>query len=180
VVQNSVDANAREIVLKVEDVNGTLRVYLADNGDGMDATTLARAQDPFFTDGRKHPGRRIGLGIPFLRQMVDATGGSFSIESETGRGTELIVTTPSDHIDLPPVGDLATVFQQAICFFGEFEMRIERRRDGRGYRLSRNELSEALGDLDTAGSQALLREYISAQEESLHTTEAHDGKDDVG
>jgi hypothetical protein len=172
VIQNSVEASASRIVLQFEDSNGEMRIKIEDNGSGMDAETLKRAQDPFYTDGIKHPGRTVGLGIPFLRQMVDATGGTFLIESAPGVGTELEIRVPRDHIDLPPAGDLPTVFQQALCFAGEYEMVIQRRYGDRQYELTRSDLIDALGEIDTVGSQTLLWEYLAAQEESLTDTEA--------
>jgi hypothetical protein len=155
----------------VEESLSEMRITLADDGKGMDEATVRRAMDPFYSDGVKHPGRRVGLGIPFLRQMVDATGGTFRLESSPGQGTRLEIAVPRDHIDLPPAGDLPTAFQQALCFAGDFEMSIEHRRDDGAYRLLRSELRDALGELDTVGSQVLLREYIAAQEASLIDTE---------
>lgn len=148
-----------------------MRITLEDDGKGMDEATVRRAIDPFYTDGVKHPGRRVGLGLPFLRQMVEATGGSFALESTPGRGTRLEIAVPRGHIDIPPEGDLPTTFQQSLCFAGDFDMRIEHRRENGGYRLLRSELRDALGELDTVGSQVLLREYIAAQEASLTDTE---------
>lgn len=171
-VQNSVEAEASRIVIQLAETDGRMHIEVADNGNGMDAETLSRAQDPFFTDGIKHPRRAVGLGIPFLRQMVDATGGTFSLESSPGIGTELKIVVPGDHLDLPPTGDLPTVLQQALCFAGDYEMVITRRCGDQRYELTRSELIEALGEIDTVGSQTLLWEYLAAQEESLTNTEA--------
>ena len=171
VVQNSVEASATRIVVQLAEIDGEMRITVADNGTGMDAETLRRAQDPFFTDGAKHPRRPVGLGIPFLRQMVDATGGTFSLESAPGVGTELALSVPGDHLDLPPNGDLPTVFQQALCFSGDYEMVIQRRRGDARYEVTRSELIDALGEIDTVGSQTLMWEYLAAQEESLSDTE---------
>ncbi len=166
------EARSSTIRLYLEETGDRLTVRLEDNGVGMDAETVRRAQDPFYTDGVKHPGRAVGLGIPFLRQLADATGGRFSLESAPGVGTTVELVVPREHLDLPPTGDLPTVLQQALCYAGDYEMVIQRRRDTAGYQVSRRELVEVLGDLETVGSQALLREYIAAQEESLDDTEA--------
>lgn len=172
VVQNAVEARSSQIDLLIAEEDDHLRIAVADNGSGMDQATLDRVQDPFFTDGTKHPGRSVGLGIPFLRQLVDATGGRFHLWSEPGAGTRLEVELPRDHIDLPPTGDLPTVFQQALCFFGDYNMTIRRSVDGTTYQVDRHELAEALGELETVGSQSLLRDYIADQEASLTDTEA--------
>lgn len=170
-IQNSVEAEATRIAVHLAETNGEMRITVADNGTGMDAETLERAQDPFYTDGVKHPRRAVGLGIPFLRQMVDATGGTFSLESSPGVGTELSLAVPGDHVDLPPLGELPTVFQQALCYSGDYEMVIQRRYGDAHYELTRSELIDALGEIDTVGSQTLLWEYLAAQEESLRDME---------
>ncbi|MDA3951926.1 MAG: ATP-binding protein [Spirochaeta sp.] len=166
-VQNSIEADAGTIDLQIDEGDGAVRVVLQDDGCGMDEDTLARALDPFFTDGAKHPGRAVGLGLPFLRQMVESIDGSFDIASNRGVGTRIEFVLPTEHIDAPPVGSLSGVLQQLFCFTGEYELNVVRNRDGDGYELQRSALRDALGELDTAGSQSLLAEYISSQEESL-------------
>lgn len=133
----------------------------------MDETTLRRALDPFYTDGVKHPNRSVGLGLPFLRQMIDSIGGDFSIESELGRGTRIVFGFATTHVDAPPVGSIPAVLRHVLCFPGRYELEINRRRGDLGYELRRSELIDALGELDTVGSQTLLEEYIDAQEESI-------------
>jgi hypothetical protein len=147
----------------------TTAVVLKDNGKGMDRTTLNRALDPFYTDGVKHPGRRVGLGLPFLRHMVESVGGSFNLESVPGEGTVVKFSFPSDHLDAPPSDGMAEVLQRLFCFDGDYELNVVRRRMDAGYTLHRSELRDVLGDLDTVGSQSLLAEFIGSQEESLES-----------
>jgi len=166
-VQNSVEASASQITLTLTEADGTIAVTLDDNGRGMDGETLRRALDPFYTDGVKHPGRAVGLGLPFLRQMLESIGGAFEITSTPGEGTRLEFSVPVEHIDAPPTGDLAGTFQRVLCFNGAYEMTVSRTRGTREYTIRRGELREALGELDTAGSQELLEDYIRSQEADL-------------
>ena len=54
--QNSVRAGARRIALDVTlDSRGMLTMQIWDDGAGMDAETLARAESPFETDVYKRP-----------------------------------------------------------------------------------------------------------------------------
>ena len=87
IVQNSIEAGSTVIRLAIDEDEDTIRFSVTDDGKGMDAVVLKKACDPFYTDGEKHSRRRVGLGIPFLIQAADAVGGSFTIESEPGRGT---------------------------------------------------------------------------------------------
>jgi hypothetical protein len=167
-VQNSVEAGADHIILKVSADDGVLEIVVDDNGKGMDEQTLGRVKDPFFTDGVKHAKRKVGLGIPFLVQALDQVDGTFELESEPGKGTHLRCSFPLDHVDTPQLGDLPGFFLLALSFDGDYELKIQRHDRQRGveYELSRSELVEALGGLHDAASMLLLRSFLESQEES--------------
>jgi hypothetical protein len=141
---------------------------IEDNGKGMDAGTLARVSDPFFTDGKKHAKRRVGLGIPFLVQALEQVDGKLELESTPGVGTSLRFGFPLDHVDTPQLGDLSGFFLSALCFDGDYELVIQRRDGYRGveYELTRSGLIEAVGDLHHASSLLLVRRFLESQEES--------------
>jgi len=165
-VQNSIEAAANRIQLSIIEEDGQLRLTIEDNGKGMDETTLQRVQDPFFTDGIKHRRRKVGLGIPFVVQAVEQTGGDFTLSSQTGKGTILSFTFPAGHLDTPPLGDLPGLFLSAFCFDGDYELIIRRRNQERelDYSLSRSELHAVLGDFTDAGALVLARQYLESQE----------------
>ncbi len=166
IAQNAVEAGASRLKVVVgEDAGGT-SVLVEDNGRGMSDEERKRALDPFYTDGTKHTKRRVGLGLPFLAQAAQATGGLFAIESEKGKGSRVSFRFPSDNVDTPPMGDMAALFLSVLCLPGDHELVVERRKkDGGEYRLVRSELSWAVGGLELVSSLALLREYLVSQEE---------------
>lgn len=67
-------------------------VAVRDTGCGMPEADMQKAFEPFFTT--KAVGKGTGLGLFLSRETVLAHGGSLSLESETGRGTTVIVTLP--------------------------------------------------------------------------------------
>ncbi|WP_439598889.1 PAS domain-containing protein [Falsiroseomonas sp.] len=69
-----------------------LRVAVADTGTGMDATTLARAVEPFFST--KGPGQGTGLGLSMVHGLAHQSGGALQIESAPGRGTVAALWLP--------------------------------------------------------------------------------------
>ena len=72
--ENSVSAKATEIkiVICVNTQQNQLMVQITDNGKGMDAETLNRVTDPFYTTRTT---RKVGLGIPFFKQEAECTAG---------------------------------------------------------------------------------------------------------
>ncbi len=164
--QNSVEAGASRITVRVVEKHGQLEIEIDDNGSGMDEATLARVRDPFFTDGVKHARRKVGLGIPFLIQALDQVGGWHRLVSAPGAGTNFKFAFPLGNIDTPPMGDLPGLFLSVMCFDGDYELAVERLDEARGvsYAITRSELVGAVGELTDAGSLILAREFLESQE----------------
>jgi len=167
IVQNSCEAGAKSIDVRLDAAEAGVEATVADDGKGMDQGEVARALDPFVTDGRKHPGRKVGLGLPFLKQAVDQSGGRFSILSEKGRGTVVAFRFDRGNVDCPPLGDVAGMALSILCLPGGHEMTIARKAGGFGYELKKSELAEALGDLEEVSSLVLLKQYLQSQEEGV-------------
>ncbi len=105
IVQNSIRAQAAKIQIRMtHQENGLLTLMVEDDGIGMDRELLARVQSPFATTRMS---RRVGLGLPLITENAQRTGGDVKIESEPGKGTLLTAVFHTDHIDCPPMGDLA-------------------------------------------------------------------------
>jgi PAS domain S-box-containing protein len=69
-----------------------LRLSIADSGTGMDAETLARAAEPFFTT--KGIGKGTGLGLPMVYGLATQSGGRFELTSTLGQGTTAALWLP--------------------------------------------------------------------------------------
>lgn len=62
-----------------------VRIAVADTGTGMDAETMRRAIEPFFTT--KGIGRGTGLGLSSVQGLAAQSGGEFRLDSVPGKGT---------------------------------------------------------------------------------------------
>jgi signal transduction histidine kinase/ActR/RegA family two-component response regulator len=69
-----------------------VRVEIIDTGGGMDAATLARASEPFFTT--KPVGQGTGLGLAMARGFTRQSNGGFGITSARGKGTTVTLWFP--------------------------------------------------------------------------------------
>src|SRR3954468_8958989 len=63
-----------------------------DLGVGMDAETLRRAVEPFYTT--KGAGRGTGLGLSMVHGLAAQTGGALQLDSAPGRGTTATIYLP--------------------------------------------------------------------------------------
>jgi DNA mismatch repair ATPase MutL len=151
IAENSVSAQSSSITIQVtEDLSSNrLRAVVVDNGRGMDADFLARVIDPFVTTRTT---RKVGLGIPLLKEAAEACNGGLEITSCPGQGTTLSVEFQRDHIDRMPLGDLSGTFltlvvsYPAICWNLEYQaMLVDERHVV--YQFDNSPLQEALGDV---------------------------------
>ncbi|GAY21123.1 hybrid sensor histidine kinase/response regulator [Sphingobium fuliginis] len=69
-----------------------VRLSVIDEGEGMDAATLERAREPFFTT--KGVGKGTGLGLSMVHGFAEQCGGSLTIVSEPGQGTTVSLWLP--------------------------------------------------------------------------------------
>ncbi|MBN1305998.1 MAG: sensor histidine kinase [Anaerolineales bacterium] len=107
--ENSVTAGAQAVKISVcEDLAADrLRAMIEDDGKGMDAQTLARVTDPFYTSRTT---RNVGLGIPLLKAAAETCNGHLSITSQPGHGTQIEVVFQHSHFDRMPLGNLEDTF----------------------------------------------------------------------
>jgi PAS domain S-box-containing protein len=70
-----------------------VRLSISDNGCGMDAATLERIYDPFFTT--KKPGEGTGLGLSVVHGIMKNHGGGIVVYSDPGRGTAFRLFFPA-------------------------------------------------------------------------------------
>ena len=68
-------------------------VRVTDQGAGMDSEQLARARDPFYTS--HGASGHLGLGLTLAHQIAVAHGGTLSIKSAPGIGTQVTLELPS-------------------------------------------------------------------------------------
>jgi signal transduction histidine kinase len=80
-----------QLVVRTRPAGLGVLLELIDTGPGMDAETLGKVFQAFYTT--KQGGS--GLGLPTSRKIIEAHGGSIDVESAPGRGTKVTIWLPS-------------------------------------------------------------------------------------
>jgi hypothetical protein len=106
ITQNSIVAGASLIFIKISEseILNNYEVEISDNGKGISPEMLEKVTDAFVTSRTT---RKVGLGLPLLKQNAEQTGGSFNITSIVGKGTTTTAVFKLNNIDRPPLGDMA-------------------------------------------------------------------------
>jgi CheY-like chemotaxis protein len=83
-----------------------VRITVSDTGVGMNAATLARVAEPFFST--KQPGQATGLSLAMAKGFVEQCGGALTIASMPGAGTtvSLWLRQAGDEWQAKTIGDM--------------------------------------------------------------------------
>ena len=156
IIENSVRAGAKKIDILIEQdtKKDFLKVSIKDNGKGMEKRLIKNAADPFFTTKKS---KRVGLGIPLLKQAAESAGGRFKIESKKKKGTKIEAEFQDSHIDRKPLGDIAETFISAVLMAPETEFIFRYKKDGSDLVLKTKELKKQIG-VETLTNTNILKE----------------------
>ena len=87
------EAGGRILLRQVKDGDQVV-VTVADTGCGMDEATLDRIFDKFYQGDTSHSKEGNGLGLALVRRVLEISGGSISVTSAPGEGSEFTVRLP--------------------------------------------------------------------------------------
>lgn len=162
ICQNSIRANAKDIWIDIEENPNTDQylIRITDNGCGMSKEKLEQATDPFYTSRTT---RKVGLGLPLLKQNTENAGGSFSIQSETGQGTRIEATFGFHHIDRPVLGDITGSLLVLFTSSEEISFHYSHTTPEGNFTVHSSEIREMLGEVPISHPdvRSFLTNYLS-------------------
>jgi anti-sigma regulatory factor (Ser/Thr protein kinase) len=161
ILQNSVTAGAKLIQLSIDELpaQDTYIVSIIDNGKGMSEEMAQQVTDPFFTTRTT---RKVGLGLPLLKQNAERTGGNLLIHSKPGEGTEVTATFNYTHIDRLPTGDIAGTLALTVSSYPDIDFKYTHTTPEGTFVFDTIEIKETLEGLPISHPQviAFMKDFI--------------------
>lgn len=141
--ENSIQAGAKNIeIFVIEDTKKDfLTLEIFDDGKGMDEKMVEQVQSPFVTSRTT---RKVGLGLPFLKEAAESSGGNMVISSAKGKGTRVKATFKHSHIDRKPLGDMAETIVALILLAEKTEILYLHKKNGKEFIFRTRDLKRQL------------------------------------
>lgn len=143
---NSIKAGADLIKLKIEFTEDNFIYEIKDNGCGISQENMKNIFDPFFTSRDKKI-RKVGLGLPLLKQNAELTGGHVEINSIYGKGTDLKAIFNLSSFNMPEIGDIPSTISGLLSAKENIEWKLRFVYNKNKESLSTSEIKEILGNI---------------------------------
>ena len=169
IAQNSISAGASltQVQVKVSHADNRITFVFKDDGCGMSEELVKSVVEPFTTTRKT---RKVGLGLPLLKQTAEMTGGRMDIQSAVGVGTTVTATFGLDHIDRPPMGDVAGAWFSLVVMNPDTDFLFTYDYDGQVFTFDTRIIRETvaplpLNQMEIAG---WIKECLSTEINELH------------
>ncbi len=162
ITMNSIKAEASLIEIIIEDskINNWLKITIKDNGKGMAEDIINKVSNPFYTTRTT---RKVGLGIPMLKESCERCNGYFKINSQLGAGTIIFCQFERNNIDRAPLGNMGETIMTIINSMDNCDLIYTHITDESTFIFSTAEIKTMLEGMDINDNSVLLwiKEYIN-------------------
>lgn len=143
IAENSINAGAKNIGIFIneDEKSNLLTIEITDDGKGMTKEETEAIQNPFVTSRTT---RKVGLGIPLLKESAEIAGGRIEIHSGDGKGTKVKAYFEYNHIDRRPLGNIAETLISIILFSEDTGINYRHIKNGKEFEFNTNEIKSQL------------------------------------
>jgi signal transduction histidine kinase len=109
-INNSVEARAKKIILSLSTLDDQLRITINDDGSGIPKEILEKFKNKEFASFGKEQGN--GIGLAHADEILEKAGGRLIINSSEGTGTSITIELPFyiiDHVENNEIYDLVHI-----------------------------------------------------------------------
>ena len=148
IAENSLNAGAKNIEILIDEdfKKDLLTIEIIDDGAGMDKEMIEKIKDPFVTSRKT---RRVGLGIPLLKDAAELANGKLVIESNKNIGTKLHASFQHSHIDRQPLGNMKDTLVALIIGNPEVDFKYVHKHNSHTFEFDTREMKQDLIDFKT-------------------------------
>ena len=162
ITMNSIKAEATIIEINIEDSikNNWLKITIRDNGRGMSEEVINNVTNPFYTTRTT---RKVGLGIPMLKESCERCNGCLKIYSQPGIGTTISCYFERDNIDRAPLGNMGETIMAIINSSDNCDLIYTHATDSGTFVFNTTEIKDVLEGMDMSDINVLIwiKEYIN-------------------
>ena len=146
IAQNSIRGEAKAIMIFINEniEKNVFEFEIKDNGKGMDKDLLDLVTDPYTTTRNT---RKVGLGLPLLKQSAEQAKGYLKVNSEIGVGTIVKAVFKYNHIDRPPLGDISGTIVLLVAANPDINFKYIHQFNNEKYEFDTHEVKSVLGDM---------------------------------
>jgi len=169
IAENSIRAGAKLIEISIEEdsQDDLLTIEIKDNGKGMNQDVIKKVLDPFYTTKTV---RRVGLGLPLLKDAAERADGTFQIKSQENSGTIVKTTFGLHHLGRQPLGAIINIIIILIISNSEVDFFYKHRHNDRQFEVDTREIRKEIEDIPLNNPEII--KYIRGViEEGLHDIE---------
>lgn len=169
IAENSIRAGATLIEISIEEdsAEDLLKLEMKDNGRGMSPAVLEKSLDPFYTTKTV---RRVGLGLPLLKDAASRADGAFQIISQENSGTTVTTSFGLSHLDRQPLGAIINTMIILIISNSDVDFLYKHRHNHRRFEMDTREIRKEIEDIPLSHPEII--KYIRGMiEEGLREIE---------
>lgn len=174
IVQNAITANADHIFIGItEDTKeDVLSITINDDGDGMDEEYVKLVINPFITSRKT---RRVGMGLPLLKQAAIECEGDLKIESALNIGTKVEVWFKHSHINRVPIGNMVETIITLLINGSHFDLQYTHKVNQHQMTFDTQEIRQVLGDVPLSHPDVIEWVRQSLQDEIMELYQYYKG-----